>query len=71
LGELSLGRLLGSVLGIVRRHHLRFPSNLALLAKTLAMCEGIAAQLDPTFRMSTAITPYLARYHAQPLAEGG
>jgi ubiquinone biosynthesis protein len=68
LGELALGRLLGVVLGVVRRHHLRFPSNLALLAKTLAMCEGIAAPLDPTFRMNTAITAHLARYLAQPLA---
>ena len=59
LSQIVLGPLLLDVLTIVRRHRLRLPPNLALLAKTFAMCEGIAAQLDPTFRMTVAITPYL------------
>ena len=66
LGELSLGHVLSSVLTVVRRHRLRFPSNLALLAKTLGMCEGLAAQLDPKFRMTEAITPYVAQLLASP-----
>jgi ubiquinone biosynthesis protein len=61
LGELSLGHLLTSILAVVRRHHLRFPSNLALLAKTIGMCEGLAAHLDPQFRMTEAIAPYVAQ----------
>lgn len=61
LGDLALGPMLSAVFTVVRRHRLHFPSNLALLAKTLTMCEGLAARLDPTFRMSVAITPYLAR----------
>jgi ubiquinone biosynthesis protein len=61
LGELSLGHLLGSVLAVVRRHRLRFPRNLALLAKALGMCEGLAAHLDPEFRMTEAISPYVAQ----------
>jgi ubiquinone biosynthesis protein len=65
LGELSLGHVLASVLGVVRRHHLRFPSNLALLAKTLGMCEGLAAHLDQQFRMTEAITPYVAQLLSQ------
>jgi ubiquinone biosynthesis protein len=61
LGELGLGQVLSSVLAVVRRHRLRFPSNLALLAKTLAMCEGLAAHLDPQFRMTDAIAPYVTQ----------
>ena len=52
LGELSLGHVLASVLAVLRRHQLRFPPNLALLAKTLGTCEGLAAHLDPQFRMT-------------------
>ncbi|HEX6310886.1 MAG TPA: AarF/ABC1/UbiB kinase family protein [Acidimicrobiia bacterium] len=59
LGELVLGPLLNDLLGVVRRHRLRLPTNLALLTKTLAMCEGVAAQLDPSFRMSEAIVEFL------------
>ena len=62
----SLGHVLASVLAVVRRHHLCFPSNLALLAKTLGMCEGLAAHLDPQFRMTEAITPYVAQLLASP-----
>jgi ubiquinone biosynthesis protein len=69
LGELSLGHVLSSVLAVARRHHLRFPSNLALLAKTLGMCEGLAAHLDPQFRMTEAITPYVARLLTSPSSE--
>jgi len=69
LGELSLGRVLSSVLGVVRRHHLRFPSNLALLGKTLGMCEGLAAHLDPQFRLTEAIAPYVAQLLASPAAD--
>jgi len=66
LGEINLGHMLSSVLGVVRRHHLRLPSNLALLAKTLAMCEGLAAHLDPEFRMTEAITPYVTQLLTAP-----
>jgi predicted unusual protein kinase regulating ubiquinone biosynthesis (AarF/ABC1/UbiB family) len=48
------------VLAVVRRHQLHVPPNLALLAQTIAMCEGLAAHLDPQFRMTEAITPYVA-----------
>jgi ubiquinone biosynthesis protein len=61
LSQIALGPLLRDVLTIVRRHRLRLPPNLALLAKTFAMCEGIASQLDPAFQMTVAITPYLPR----------
>jgi ubiquinone biosynthesis protein len=61
LGQIDLGSLLRDALAIARRYHLRLPPTLALLAKTLAMCEGIAAQLDPNFEMMAAITPYLPR----------
>ena len=67
LAEIRLGILLRDLFAIVRRHRLRLPPNLAALAKTLAMSEGIAAQLDPSFEMTTAIAIYLPHLlHADP-----
>ena len=67
LAEIRLGILLRDLFTIVRRHRLRLPPNLAALAKTLAMSEGIAAQLDPSFEMTTAIAIYLPHLlHADP-----
>lgn len=61
LGEIPLGPLLQSELAIVRRHRLRLPPDLALLAKTAAMTEGLATLLDPGFVLATAFAPYAAR----------
>lgn len=61
LGDESLGSLLGEILTVVRRHHLVLPADLALLVKTIAMCEGVGAQIDPSFRLASVILPFLTR----------
>jgi len=66
LGEIQFGELLDDILVVLRRHQLRLPRNLALLAKTFTMCEGVAAQLDPSFRMTAAIAPYVQKLAATP-----
>jgi ubiquinone biosynthesis protein len=49
LSKIALGPLLDSACTIARHHRLRFPQDLTLLVKAAGMCEGIGAQLDPTF----------------------
>jgi ubiquinone biosynthesis protein len=61
LEEIALGPLLEEMLTIVRRHHLRLPTNLALLVKTIVMNEGLGTQLDPTFRLTSVLVPYAQR----------
>ena len=46
---------------VVRAHRLRLPSDLALLLKTVMMCEGVAAQLDPQFELVPLLVPYARR----------
>lgn len=58
LGEVPIGPLLNEVLTIVRRHRLQLPPNLALLIKTAIMDEGLGAQLDPTFNLTSILAPY-------------
>lgn len=66
LGELVVGDLLGDVMAAMRRHHLRLPTDLALLAKTFAMSEGLAARLDPDFRMAPAVLEHARRFLGPP-----
>jgi len=61
LSDLHLGPLIADVMRVVRQHRLRLPSDLALLLKTVMMCEGLAAQLDPTFELIPHLLPYAAR----------
>ena len=65
LSNLPLGPLLADVLSIVRRYHLVLPSNLVLLLKTTVMTEGMAVQLDPSFNLAEAFTPYVERLMLQ------
>jgi ubiquinone biosynthesis protein len=64
LGDLRIGDLLLDVMSTMRRHRLRLPVDLALLAKTFAMSEGLAARLDPDFRMAPAVLEHLQRSFA-------
>ncbi len=52
------------------RHHLRFPADWWLLAKVLAMSEGIAQQLDPQFDVFRAAEPYARELYADMLSPG-
>lgn len=61
IGEIAVGPLLTDTLAVVRRHRLHLPTNLALLLKTVMMAEGLAAQLDPGFRLTTVLVPYAER----------
>ena len=59
--ELRFGPLLQAEFAVVRRHHLRLPPELALLARTAAITEGLAGLLDPHFQPLAAFQPYAAR----------
>jgi ubiquinone biosynthesis protein len=61
LEQLHLGPLIADVMSVMRTHRLRLPSDLALLLKTVMMCEGVAAQLDPAFELIPHLLPYAAR----------
>jgi ubiquinone biosynthesis protein len=57
LGDVPVGAFLGQVLEALRRQHIRLPSDLALLLKTLAMGEGLGKELDPEFNLLDVYIP--------------
>lgn len=61
LGDFRIGPMLQAELAMVRRYRLRIPPDLALLVKTAAMTESLAAQLDPHFMILPAFAPYAGR----------
>lgn len=60
LGSIGFGAMLHDHLEVARRHRLRLPTQLALLAKVLLMTEGIAARLDPDFEVISAFASITA-----------
>jgi ubiquinone biosynthesis protein len=59
LGEVHFGRVMADIFRLARRHHLILRGDLALMAKTLAMHEGLGLILDPQFRLVEAARPYV------------
>jgi ubiquinone biosynthesis protein len=61
LKELRFEALLEDVMPVVFEHRLKMPSNFWLLAKTLAMMEGIGFKLAPDFDIFAFSSPYVTR----------
>lgn len=61
IGEVPLGEAIQQLLEVLRRHRLRLPSDLSLLLKVLVMDQGMAAVLNPGFRLQEALAPYAQR----------
>jgi len=59
LRDIHAGRMLGEVFRLARRHHLMLRGDLALMAKTLAMHEGIGLRLDPEFHLVSVARPFV------------
>jgi ubiquinone biosynthesis protein len=65
LGEFQVSEMLEEFMTVAFRHRLRFPSNLWLVAKTLAMIEGLGHKLAPDFDMFSIAQDYVRRYRRQ------
>ncbi|MGC9520924.1 MAG: ABC1 kinase family protein [Anaerolineae bacterium] len=61
LKEMRLEELIDEVMPVVFEHKLKLPSNFWLLAKTLAMMEGIGLKLAPDFDIFEFSRPYVNR----------
>ena len=77
--DLAAARIFNEITALARRHHLRLPSDLVLMAKVMAMSEGLGLELDPDFQFIPFARPYLERFWlekrsprrvAERLAEG-
>lgn len=63
--EFSFAQLYHDVLATAARHHIRLQSDLLFLARTLAMCEGLAERLDPDFSLVNYAREQLERIYAE------
>ncbi len=61
LRDIRLQEVMEDVMPVVFEHRLKLPSNFWLLAKTLAMMEGIGLKLAPDFDVFAFSQPYVQR----------
>jgi len=65
LKEIRAQEVVRDIMPIAFRHHLRLPSDLWLLGKTLGMMEGVGLKLDPDFDIFAVSEPYVRRLMRQ------
>ena len=61
LENLPMAQFLGDVLTIAFRHRVRLPADLALLARTVVVLEGVALSLDPSFVLAGYLEPFVVQ----------
>lgn len=59
IGNLDLGQLLMDLNTMLRTHHIKLPSDLALMFKTMVTAEGTARQLYPELNVIAEIEPFI------------
>lgn len=62
LGEISATQVFRDVTTTAQRYGLKLPSDLILLARVVALDEGLGAKLDPSFRLFEFAQPYFKRF---------
>lgn len=60
--ELAAAQVTNEIMTIALRHQLRFPSELVMLLRVVAMSEGLGARLDPDFQIFEFAQPYLQQF---------
>ena len=59
LSDLPLAMVVSDIMDLVRRHGVRMPSELALLAKTVSMLEALSRRLDPEIDVIAVVDPII------------
>jgi len=61
LESVPFAQFLSEMMGIAFKHHVRLPADLALLARTVVVLEGVARSLDPPLVLTEYLEPFVAQ----------
>lgn len=61
LYQLNVGKIIGELTEIIRRHRIKLPTDFTLMGKALIIAEGVGRTLDPNFDMITMAKPYVQK----------
>jgi len=65
IGEVSADKIFRELTATAQKHSLQLPSELIVLARVVAMDEGLGAKLDPDFNLVAFARPYFERFWRQ------
>ncbi len=68
LESVPIGQFLRDILSLTFEHHVRLPSDLALLLRTIIVLEGVTRNLDPSFVLAKYLEPFVDRLVRQRIS---
>jgi len=61
LESVPIPQFLGDVMSIAFKHRVRLPADLALLARTMVVLEGVASSLHPSLLLAALVEPFVVQ----------
>jgi ubiquinone biosynthesis protein len=59
LQQMDIAKILSEVFSISFMHHIRLPSDFAMLIRTIIILNGVGSQLDPDYKLVEALEPFV------------
>jgi len=67
LSQLDVGKIINELAEIIRKHRIRLPADLTLMAKSMVTEEGVGRYLDPDFDLINMAKPYIEKLMVRKL----
>lgn len=67
LSQLNVGKITNELIELIRKHRIKLPADLTLMAKAMVTEEGVGRSLDPDFDLITMAKPYVQKLMARKL----
>lgn len=68
LKEVRLGEMINDLFGVAFKHHIRIPSELTMVGKSILTTEGVVAELDPEFSVFDVAEPIGKKLYLERLS---
>ena len=59
LQQMDVAQILSEIFSISFMHHIRLPSDFAMLIRTIIILNGVGKQLDPDYQLVTTLEPFV------------
>lgn len=68
LQQMDVAQILSEIFSIAFMHHIRLPSDFALLIRTMIILNGVGCQLDPDYRLVEELEPFVRELVSKKLS---
>ncbi|MBN1937223.1 MAG: AarF/ABC1/UbiB kinase family protein [Anaerolineae bacterium] len=68
LNQMDVAQILGEIFSIAFMHHVRLPSDFAMLIRTMLILNGVGIKLDPNYQLVESLEPFVRELVSRKLS---